>query len=79
MLIAHPMILRSLVGRYETLQLLNSQQRTPPTDQELQDVSYTLCVTTGTRTVEEALAAAKQQLASPADAEAASSDVRLTA
>ncbi|MFE2376701.1 DUF5133 domain-containing protein [Streptomyces sp. NPDC059398] len=80
MLIAHPMVLRNLVDRYEALQLLPSERRTPQTEQEREDVSYTLCVTTGTRTVEDALVAAEQQLrASSADPAATAPDVRLTA
>ena len=70
---AHPATLRKLIERYETLRLIHAHQRTPESRRRLEDVSYTLCVTTGTRTVPEALAVAEAQL------RAVPPDVRLTA
>ncbi|MDT3399361.1 DUF5133 domain-containing protein, partial [Streptomyces sp. B1866] len=60
MLMAHPAVLRSLIERYEALQAAPAGEQTR---QRLADVSYTLCVSTGTRTVEAALAAARRRLA----------------
>ncbi|MFF3754720.1 DUF5133 domain-containing protein [Streptomyces sp. NPDC002018] len=63
MLMAHPTILRSLVEQYETLEVLRAEQGSPETRRRLEDVTYTLCVSTGTRTIEDALAVARTQLA----------------
>ncbi|MEU4204680.1 DUF5133 domain-containing protein [Streptomyces sp. NPDC045470] len=63
MLTAHPAILRDLVEQYETLRILHAEQGTPASRQRLEDVSYTLCVSTGTRSTEDALAVAHRQLA----------------
>ncbi|MEV6653457.1 DUF5133 domain-containing protein [Streptomyces sp. NPDC051219] len=68
MLMAHPLVLRNLVDRYKALRKLHAEQRTAESRRELEDVTYTLCVSTGTRTAEAALAAAEAQL-----------DVQLTA
>ncbi|MFD8074930.1 DUF5133 domain-containing protein [Streptomyces sp. NPDC059718] len=60
MLLAHPAVLNDLVDRYETLRMLD------PGDLEVRrrmaDVSYTLCVATGTRDVDTALIAARLRL-----------------
>ncbi|MEV5597212.1 DUF5133 domain-containing protein [Streptomyces sp. NPDC052496] len=93
MLMAHPAILRDLVEQYETLRALHAEQGTPASRQRLEDVSYTLCISTGTRRTEDALAVARRQLAAAPEvtdasrrleetadaAPAAASDVRLTA
>lgn len=92
MLMAHPAILRDLVEQYETLRVLDAEQGTHASRQRLEDVSYTLCVSTGTRKVADALAVAKRQLAAPRAKDAtirvrdeanavppAGSDVQLTA
>ncbi|MBR7674099.1 DUF5133 domain-containing protein [Streptomyces daliensis] len=72
MLLAHPAVLRDLVTRYETLRA--GAGTGPPTAQllrQLDDVAYTLCVTTGTRSVDQALAAARERMtAGPVGAEA---------
>ncbi|MEK8141987.1 DUF5133 domain-containing protein [Streptomyces sp. M10(2022)] len=62
MLMANPATLRSLVERYEALRRIHTRQGTPESSRHLEDVSYTLCVTTGTRTVPDALIAAEAQL-----------------
>ncbi|EST38716.1 hypothetical protein N566_06045 [Streptomycetaceae bacterium MP113-05] len=62
MLMAHPAFLRELVQRYEAL---TSEGATAPRHQhqrELEDVSYTLCVSTGTRSVEQALTLARERI-----------------
>ncbi|MBP0460201.1 DUF5133 domain-containing protein [Streptomyces montanisoli] len=63
MLMAHPAILRNLVEQFQTLRLLHAERGTPETRQRLEDVTYTLCVSTGTRTPEAALMAAREHLA----------------
>lgn len=58
---AHPVVLSKLIKQFETL--LRAEQDTPETRRRLEDVTYTLCVSTGTRTAEAALTAARAQLA----------------
>ncbi|MBX9427079.1 MULTISPECIES: DUF5133 domain-containing protein [Streptomyces] len=60
MLMAHPTVLRDLVERYETL--LRAEDGSDRARRRLEDVTYTLCVTTGTRDIDAALAAARRQL-----------------
>lgn len=59
---ANPATLRNLVKRYETLRSTHARLGTSESSRQLEDISYTLCVTTGTRTVPDALAAAAAQL-----------------
>ncbi|MFD4029149.1 DUF5133 domain-containing protein [Streptomyces sp. NPDC058637] len=77
MLVAHPAILRSLLQRYETLLAQDTGQCSAGIRRELEDVTYTLCVSTGTLTAEAALAKARQQLAA-ALADQPVGDVQLT-
>lgn len=63
MLMAHPAILGNLVEQYDKLQVLHAEEGTFETRRKLEDVTYTLCVSTGTQTVEAALAVAERQLA----------------
>ncbi|MDF6022911.1 DUF5133 domain-containing protein [Streptomyces sp. JH34] len=80
MLMANPATLRNLVKRYETLRSIHARLGTPESRRQLDDVSYTLCVTTGTRAVPDALAAAAARLhAVPSAASPGPSEVRLTA
>lgn len=74
---AHPTILRDLVERYEALQLLHTERDSFETRRRLEDVTYTLCVSTGTQTIEAALATAEEQLAAALDV--TEPEVRLTA
>ena len=62
MLMAHPAVLRNLVQQYETLQALNADQGSPEVRQRMDDVAYTLCISTGTRDVDAALIAARHRL-----------------
>ncbi|MEU5796023.1 DUF5133 domain-containing protein [Streptomyces sp. SUK 48] len=62
MLMAHPAVLKDLITQYETLTLLGAEESTPGTQQRLADISYTLCVATGTRDVDMALIAAHHRL-----------------
>ncbi|AOP47564.1 DUF5133 domain-containing protein [Streptomyces lydicus] len=63
MLKPHPAILRDLVKQYEELRARNTERSSSETRRRTEDLSYTLCVSTGTRTVEAALAFAADQLA----------------
>jgi len=58
----HPLILRDLVKQYEEFRARESERSSYETRRQLADLSYTLCVSTGTRTVEAALAFAARQL-----------------
>ncbi|MEV7130750.1 DUF5133 domain-containing protein [Streptomyces sp. NPDC093260] len=62
MLMAHPAVLKDLVEQYETLRDLYAEKASPEVRQRLEDVAYTLCVSTGTRDVEAALVAARLRL-----------------
>ncbi|NEB77373.1 DUF5133 domain-containing protein [Streptomyces sp. SID14478] len=55
MLMLRAETIRALVSRYEEL-----RARDGGATQELEDVSYTLCVSTGTRTVQDALHRAEE-------------------
>ncbi|WP_327121713.1 DUF5133 domain-containing protein [Streptomyces sp. NBC_01341] len=84
MLMANPATLRNLVKRYETARSAHARLGTSESGRTLEDVSYTLCVTTGTRTVPDALAVAAAQLrpltpAGSLGTAAAPSEVQLTA
>ncbi|GAA3715861.1 DUF5133 domain-containing protein [Streptomyces tremellae] len=63
MLMAHPTMLRHLVESYETARALHARQGGKETLRRLEDATYTLCVSTGTRTAEDALAAAGRRIA----------------
>lgn len=63
MLKAHPAVLRNLVELYEALtELTRSETVGPDIRCRLQDTAYTLCVSTGTRDIDTALAEARQQI-----------------
>ncbi|MER8056322.1 MULTISPECIES: DUF5133 domain-containing protein [unclassified Streptomyces] len=62
MLMAHPAVLKDLITQYEALTLLGAEDSTPGAQQRLADISYTLCVATGTRDVDMALIAARHRL-----------------
>ncbi|MEV8533772.1 DUF5133 domain-containing protein [Streptomyces sp. NPDC051211] len=63
MLMAHPAVLNNLVERYEELRVLHAGADSPEVRQRMADLAYTLCVSTGTRDVDAALAAARLRLA----------------
>ncbi|MEU6347464.1 DUF5133 domain-containing protein [Streptomyces sp. NPDC046977] len=60
MLMAHPAVLDDLLDRYETLRLLDAAA--PEVRRRLEDVSYTLCVATGTSDIDAAVIAARLRL-----------------
>lgn len=59
-----PRYLRSLLARYADLRIAQSRGE-QGLDRPLEDVTYTLCVATGTTRVEDALAVADTLLAAP--------------
>jgi hypothetical protein len=63
MLMAHPVVLRNLVEQYEALKTLHAEAGDSRARARMEDVVYTLCVSTGTRDPDTALAAARQRLA----------------
>ncbi|MBH1933392.1 DUF5133 domain-containing protein [Streptomyces sp. AV19] len=64
MLLAHPDVLRDLVERHAALERAAAPGTADPAvRQELADVTYTLCVSTGTRDAEAALRVARHRLA----------------
>ncbi|POX37438.1 DUF5133 domain-containing protein [Streptomyces sp. Ru73] len=80
MLLPSPETLRNLIARYEELQVRHAEQGTYESARELEDATYTLCVSTGTRTPEAALLVAQEHLSRATAAEAATpSEVALTA
>ncbi|MFC0843047.1 DUF5133 domain-containing protein [Streptomyces noboritoensis] len=62
MLMAHPAVLRDLLAEYHALCALNAAEGGETTRRRLEDVSYTLCVSTGTRDVDAAVIAARHRL-----------------
>ncbi|MFE9119929.1 DUF5133 domain-containing protein [Streptomyces sp. NPDC007172] len=62
MLMAHPVVLRDLLDEYEVLVSLNAADGDEVTRQRLDDVTYTLCVSTGTRDIDAAVIAARHRL-----------------
>jgi hypothetical protein len=63
MLLAHPAVLSNLLEQYETLLAQYAERGGAEARQRLEDVAYTLCVSTGTRDTDTALHAARRQLA----------------
>ncbi|WP_256097062.1 DUF5133 domain-containing protein [Streptomyces agglomeratus] len=58
-----PRYVRNLLARYASARIALAEKYEPKWQRELDDVSYTLCVVTGTRLVADALAAADDILA----------------
>ncbi|WP_200426342.1 DUF5133 domain-containing protein [Streptomyces sp. NE5-10] len=69
MLMAHPVVLRELVEQYETLQALQAENGSAEARRRMDDLAYTLCVSTGTRDVDAALIAARRRLPETRDGE----------
>ncbi|MER5348379.1 DUF5133 domain-containing protein [Streptomyces mirabilis] len=62
MLMAHPAVLRNLVEQYVTLRTLHAENGGTEVRRRLDDVAYTLCVSTGTKDADAALIAARHRL-----------------
>ncbi|AXK37547.1 DUF5133 domain-containing protein [Streptomyces armeniacus] len=62
MLLAHPAVLRNLVEQYEALRALHARGGEPEVRRRMDDVAYTLCISTGTKHVDAALIAARHRL-----------------
>ncbi|MGW1953246.1 DUF5133 domain-containing protein [Streptomyces sp. NPDC001920] len=69
MLMPHPAMLRRLVDEYETLMAHEGggEEDRSRRDLRAQDLAYTLCVSTGTRDVGQALETARRLLAAAPD------------
>ncbi|MFD7747513.1 DUF5133 domain-containing protein [Streptomyces sp. NPDC059698] len=65
MLLAHPAVLEELLRRYDELTAGRGEDA-QEANRRLEDVSYTLCVTTGTRDIASALVTARERLRRPA-------------
>ncbi|GLW04142.1 DUF5133 domain-containing protein [Streptomyces lavendulae] len=61
-MMTHPALLARLVEEYEMESELRAADPHGPVRQQMEDVVYTLCVSTGTRDIEAALAAARERL-----------------
>ncbi|WP_394427037.1 DUF5133 domain-containing protein [Streptomyces sp. SGAir0957] len=59
MIAPSPSAARALLARYASARIAHAESPGPRTAQDLADVTYTLCVLTGTRSVAEAIAAAE--------------------
>ncbi|MFJ8659560.1 DUF5133 domain-containing protein [Streptomyces sp. NPDC093795] len=62
MLMAHPAVLSNLIEQYETLRMLHAENGSIEVRRRMDDIAYTLCVSTGTRDVDTALIAARHRL-----------------
>ncbi|MFI9244043.1 DUF5133 domain-containing protein [Streptomyces sp. NPDC053086] len=62
MLMAHPAVLRNLIEQYDTLRILHAEDGSAEVRQRMDDIAYTLCVSTGTQDIDAALIAARHQL-----------------
>ncbi|MET9144569.1 MULTISPECIES: DUF5133 domain-containing protein [unclassified Streptomyces] len=62
MLMAHPAVLRNLVEQYDSLRVLHAENGSADVRQRMDDIAYTLCVSTGTRDIDAALVAARHRL-----------------
>ncbi|MHB9757380.1 DUF5133 domain-containing protein [Streptomyces sp. BYX5S] len=68
MLNPDPKVIRTLLSRYADVQLRFSERPTQELQRQLDDVTYTLCVTTGTQCIPDALLAADRVLETAAAA-----------
>ncbi|MGW2959321.1 DUF5133 domain-containing protein [Streptomyces sp. NPDC001220] len=58
LIVPDPKVVRTLLTRYASLRIALAESEEREGARELEDVSYTLCITMGTRNVHEAIAAA---------------------
>jgi hypothetical protein len=62
MLMAHPAVLKNLIEQYETLRVLQAEEGHEEVRRRMDDIAYTLCVSTGTSDIDAALIAARHRL-----------------
>ncbi|MFC7976268.1 DUF5133 domain-containing protein [Streptomyces cinereoruber] len=60
---AHPMVLESLVEQYGALRALYAESGAAEARRQIEDLTHTLCASTGARDIDAALTAARRQLA----------------
>lgn len=65
-----PRCVRNLLARYASARIALTEKVVPAWQRELADVTYTLCVVTGTRSISDAIAAADEILAADRQPEA---------
>ncbi|MFC5671204.1 DUF5133 domain-containing protein [Streptomyces incanus] len=63
MLVPDPKTVRQLLTRYATLRIAQAERHSPVAARELEDITYTLCVMTGTAGIREAVTRADALLA----------------
>ncbi|KOV98013.1 MULTISPECIES: DUF5133 domain-containing protein, partial [unclassified Streptomyces] len=63
MLMPNPQVLRRLLAEYEAAAMNEPDNEVGEPGRRARDLAYTLCVSTGTREVRQALEAARRQLA----------------
>ncbi|MFF4258405.1 DUF5133 domain-containing protein [Streptomyces sp. NPDC001663] len=78
MLIPHPAVLRRLVEEYEAVVAEEAETGGGWASPRAQDLAYTLCVSTGTRDVRRALAAAHRLLATTPSSRAQTNEIGAT-
>jgi hypothetical protein len=62
MLMAHPAVLARTLAQYETLRELGAEHGGEAARQRLDDVAYSLCISTGTSDIDAAVIAARHHL-----------------
>ncbi|GGI93816.1 DUF5133 domain-containing protein [Streptomyces brasiliensis] len=62
MLMAHPAVLQGLIEQYTALKVLHAERGGTEVQQRLDDVAYSLCISTGTCDIDAALIAARYHL-----------------
>lgn len=62
-LVPDPKTVRRLLTRYATLRIAQAERHSPVAARELEDITYTLCVMTGTAGIREAVTRADALLA----------------
>ncbi|WP_315903660.1 DUF5133 domain-containing protein [Streptomyces rhizosphaerihabitans] len=67
MLVPDPKVVRRLLTRYAALKIAYAEKETLETARRLEDVTYTLCVMTGTTSVRDAVVAADAMLVAGAN------------
>ncbi|MGW4724936.1 DUF5133 domain-containing protein [Streptomyces sp. NPDC004291] len=63
MRMAHPLVLEGLVEQYGVLRVRYAESRSAEARRQIEDLTHTLCASTGARDIDAALAAARRQLA----------------